>query len=630
MPRDKKHKSINVLEGPATEVPVEVPDRHLLVKCPSCSRVVDADTLADNLNVCPRCGFPMRVGARRRLAMTVDAGSFEELDHDLSVNNYLNFPGYDEKLERARRRSGERDAVITGIASIGGCYTALFIMDADFMMGSMGSVVGEKICRLFERATKLGLPVVGFTVSGGARMQEGVTSLMQMAKVSAAVRRHSDAGLLYICVLTDPTCGGVTASFAMEGDITISEPGALIGFAGPRVVEQTTHKRLPAGFQSAEFQLEHGFVDRIVRRQDLPATLSVLLAFHGATRYLAPDTDEHPEVTAKPLTDPLPVVTPPIVPEVHPDNPSEAPDPIRTLLETSPVSKILDSHPQQNELLPEKDIDETPASESDKAERPRAYDLLAKVRSGDHETVLPLIEQAFSGFLEFHGDRLYGDDGAVVGGIALLGRRPVTVIGTERGRNTKDRVARNFGSAHPEGYRKALRLMREAEKFGRPIVCLVDTSGAYCGIGAEERGEGEAIASNLMAMSGLKVPIISVIVGEGGSGGALALALGDRVFMLSGAIYSVVSPEGAASILWKDPKRAPEAADALRITAPDLLELGIIDDVIDDAALGSQTFASAFAARLEKEFDELSALSTEELINQRYQRYRNMGADHIC
>lgn len=630
MPRDKKPKSVNVLEGPATEVPVEVPDRHLLVKCPSCRRVVDADTLADNLNVCPRCGFPMRIGARRRLSMTVDAGSFEELDHDLSVTNYLDFPGYDEKLERARRRSGERDAVITGIASIGGCYTALFIMDADFMMGSMGSVVGEKICRLFERATKLGLPVVGFTVSGGARMQEGVTSLMQMAKVSAAVRRHSDAGLLYICVLTDPTCGGVTASFAMEGDITISEPGALIGFAGPRVVEQTTHKRLPAGFQSAEFQLEHGFVDLIVPRQDIPATLSVLLAFHGATRYLAPDTDERPEVTAKPLTDPLPVVTPPIVPEVHQENSSELPDPIRTLLETSPVSKILEHQKQPVSTEEVEQTDSTSSSQTEEKERPRAYDLLAKVRSGDHETVLPLIEQAFSGFLEFHGDRLYGDDGAVVGGIALLGRRPVTVIGTERGRNTKDRIARNFGSAHPEGYRKALRLMREAEKFGRPIVCLVDTSGAYCGIGAEERGEGEAIATNLMVMSGLKVPIISVIVGEGGSGGALALALGDRVFMLSGAIYSVVSPEGAASILWKDPKRAPEAADALRITAPDLLELGIIDDVIDDAALGSQTFASSFAARLEKEFDALSALSPEELVNQRYQRYRKMGADHIC
>ena len=222
------------------------------------------------------------MSARERIALVTDRGSFREHDASLKSENIIGFPEYDEKLEKAKETTGENDAVVTGHAKIGGIPAALFVMDANFMMASMGTVVGEKITRLFEYAAEHRLPVVGFICSGGARMQEGVLSLMQMAKVSAAVRWHSDAGLFYLPVLTDPTTGGVTASYAMEGDIIAAEPGALIGFAGQRVIEQTTGQKLPKGFQSAEFQLEHGFVDLLLPRNESKTILARLLSANKA------------------------------------------------------------------------------------------------------------------------------------------------------------------------------------------------------------------------------------------------------------------------------------------------------------------------------------------------------------
>ena len=394
-----------------------------------------------------------------------------------------------------------------------------------------------------------------------------------MAKVSAAVRRHGEAGLLYVTVLTDPTTGGVTASFAMEGDVILAEPEALVAFAGPRVIEQTTHKRLPAGFQRSEFLLEHGFCDLIVERKDLVATLAELLALHEGK---APGAD-------------------------------------------APHALAHEEARRGRGARPRR----TPAPES-------AYDIVKLTRSTDRATALELIERGWDGFVELHGDRLFADDAAIVAGIAWKGERVMTVIAIERGNTTKERVRRNFGMAHPEGYRKALRLMRQAEKFGRPVVCLVDTSGAYCGIGAEERGQGEAIATNLVAMSGLRTPVVSVVVGEGGSGGALALAVADRVYMLGSAAYSVVSPEGCASILWKDTKRAGDAAAALHITAPDLAELGLVDSVVPDFGLSHTEIAHDLVREVEHALDELGGLSADELVARRYDKFRAMGGDHIC
>lgn len=262
----------------------EAEDAGIRSSCPHCGVQLPLSDLQENMNVCTACGYHFRITPRERIAYITDEDSFQELDGELLSRDVLDFPGYDQKLRNARLSSREKDGVVCGTAEIGGQSCALFVMDPNFMMGSMGTVVGEKITRLFESALKLRLPVVGFTVSGGARMQEGILSLMQMAKTSAALRRHSDAGLLYLAVLTDPTLGGVTASFAMDGDIIMAEPGATIGFAGPRVIEQTIRKKLPQGFQTAEFLLEHGFVDLIVPRHEQKDTIADLLRLHDPRR----------------------------------------------------------------------------------------------------------------------------------------------------------------------------------------------------------------------------------------------------------------------------------------------------------------------------------------------------------
>lgn len=247
--------------------------------CPNCHKAIPLSRLWSNYNTC-LCGYHFRMGGRQRLRMLVDKGTFRELFAGVEGHDPLGFPGYQEKLEQVQAASNETEGVLCGTARIGGQPCCLFIMEPYFMMGSMGTAVGEKITRLFEYATAHRRPVVGYTVSGGARMQEGLLSLMQMAKTSGAVGRHSQAGLFYCTVLTDPTTGGVTASFAMEGDIILAEPGATVGFAGARVVEQTTRKALPKGFQTAEFLLKHGFVDAIVPRRDQQAVLANLLQIH--------------------------------------------------------------------------------------------------------------------------------------------------------------------------------------------------------------------------------------------------------------------------------------------------------------------------------------------------------------
>lgn len=251
-----------------------------VLACPQCRRMLFEKDAARSLYVC-ECGHHFRLPARKRIALTVDAGSFVERNGEIVSTDPLHFPGYAQKLQAAQAASGENEAVLTGSATMDGLPVAIYAMEPRFMMGSMGAAVGERLTRLFEWAAKERLPVIGFALSGGARMQEGIFSLMQMAKTSAAVRRHSDAGLLYISVLTDPTTGGVTASFAMQGDILIAEPGALIGFAGPRVIQQTIRQTLPEGFQSAEFLLEHGFLDALCDRREMRVTLCKLLRLHA-------------------------------------------------------------------------------------------------------------------------------------------------------------------------------------------------------------------------------------------------------------------------------------------------------------------------------------------------------------
>ncbi|MDO4829915.1 MAG: acetyl-CoA carboxylase, carboxyltransferase subunit beta [Clostridia bacterium] len=256
-----------------------VPDE-MWIKCPKCNTMLLTTDMEENLHVCTMCNHHFRINAKQRIEILADENSFVEYDSDMQSHNILDFPGYDKKLEKARK-SGSKESVMCGVCTMNGIKTVLCAMDADFMIGSMGTVTGEKITRAFEYATKNSLPIVVCTLSGGARMQEGILSLMQMAKTSGAVKRHSDAGLLYITVLTDPTTGGVTASFAMEGDIILAEPDALVAFAGPRVIEQTMRQKLPKDFQTSEFVLQKGFIDAVVSRSGLKSTISKLLKMHG-------------------------------------------------------------------------------------------------------------------------------------------------------------------------------------------------------------------------------------------------------------------------------------------------------------------------------------------------------------
>lgn len=276
-PQNELEKGGKQLKNPKEE------QHEVTVLCPKCGAETPVSELWENRNVCA-CGHHFRMTARQRIDFLADEDSFEELYADLQSRDILGFPGYESKLKSARISTREKEAVLCGTAKIAGIPCALFCMDPHFMMGSMGTVVGEKITRLFEHATECRLPVVGFTAAGGARMQEGILSLMQMAKTSGAAHLHSDAGLFYLAVLTDPTTGGVTASFAMDGDIILAEPGAMIGFAGARVIEQTVHKKLPEGFQRAEFLLEHGFIDNVVPRSEQKSVIAKLLRLHETER----------------------------------------------------------------------------------------------------------------------------------------------------------------------------------------------------------------------------------------------------------------------------------------------------------------------------------------------------------
>lgn len=578
----------------------EVPEG-LLRKCNKCGGAIIAEDVKREYFICPKCGGYFRVHAYRRIEMIADENSFEEWDMDLQTENPLDYKGYEEKIEKLQEKTGLREAVVTGKATILGEPAVLAVCDGRFMMASMGEIVGEKITRAVERATRQELPVIIFACSGGARMQEGIVSLMQMAKTSAALKRHSDAGLLYISVLTDPTTGGVTASFAMLGDIILAEPKALIGFAGPRVIEQTIGQKLPKGFQRSEFLLEHGFIDQIVERPKMRETLGRILEFHGKVQTDIEDTiDKTARETASQTGDQaVDRATGKIV--------------SKTTVHTADEIKSKDS----------KDI-------VDKAQTQKinAWDRVLLSRRKNRPVGSDYIRMLFQDFTEFHGDRLYGDDPAIIGGIAYFKERPVTVIAQEKGTNTKENIMRNFAMPSPEGYRKALRLMKQAEKFHRPVICFVDTPGAFCGLEAEERGQGEAIARNLYELSGLKTPVLSIVIGEGGSGGALALAVADEVWMLENSIYSILSPEGFASILWKDSTKAKEAAKVMKLTADDLKKMGVIECVLEEpeqyTVQTMKPVADQLREKVEAFIENYEQMPEQKLTEHRYQRFRKM------
>ena len=542
-----------------------------VIECPFCGRELDKDKVIKRKYVCYECGYYFRVRTNNRIKMVADRGSFEQWFEDLVESNPLSFEGYEEKLEATREKTGLTEAVTVGKCRIYGEEAVIGVCDSRFLMGSMGHVVGERITAAVERATELRLPVFIFCCSGGARMQEGIISLMQMAKTTAAIKRHSDAGLFYCTILTDPTTGGVTASFATVGDVIMAEPGALIGFAGPRVIKQTIGQDLPEGFQRAEFQVEKGFADGIVKREDLRKTIYYLIVAN---------------------------------------RPKEGVFRVRRQSEE-------DKRFMYTEILKELTW---------KSRSLTAWEKVKAVRQAIRPSAKDYMDYIFDFFVEAKGDRAYGDDQAIMGGIAMLNGQPITVIADMKGNTIKECQKRNFGMPLPEGYRKALRLMKQAEKFGRPIVSFVNTAGAYCGIEAEERGQGEAIARNLLEMSALKVPVLCIVIGEGGSGGALATAVGNEVWMMENATYSILSPEGFASILWKDASAAPKASEVMNITSQDLKRLGVVEKIIPEFGGANPNTVEAIGEYMRDEIvkflDACEGKDWESFAEDRYNRFR--------
>lgn len=535
-------------------------------RCPACQDLLYAKRWHRNAGVCPECGVHGRLDARDRITQLVDAGSLQELVVELPADDPLEFVDsrpYPDRLLAARSRTGEQEAVICGVATVSGWPLALAVMDFRFLGGSLGTGVGERLVRLAEHALDRHLPLLIVTASGGARMQEGALSLLQMAKVSQAIAQLHEARLLFVTLITDPTYGGVAASFATQADVIIAEPGARLGFAGPRVIRDTLRATLPDGFQTAEFLLEHGAIDLIAERSRLTEVLARLLRAVGT----------------KP-----------------------------SFVDMPGAALVVDA-------------DELPQRE--------AWDVVALARHSRRPTGREYIGLLADSFLELHGDRQLADSSSIVGGIAELGGAPVVMVATQKGHSTRELVETNFGMAGPEGYRKALRLFRFAEKLGLPVITLVDTPGAHPGIEAEQHGQCAAIAANILALTGLDVPVVAVITGEGGSGGALALTVADRVLMFENSVYSVISPEGCAAILWQA-GAAARAASALRLTAADLMRLGIVDGVILEPPGGVHTdpvaAADVLASVLRCALAELVVIPADQLIARRRQRLRRIGS----
>lgn len=547
----------------------EIKEVHL-IRCPKCGKTVDRERVVKRKYICYECGGYFRVKVPNRIRMVADPKTFEPWFTDMPVKNPLSYEGYEGKLQEAREKTGLDEAVTVGKCKVFGEDIVLGICDSRFLMASMGHTVGEKITAAIERAIEEKLPVFMFCCSGGARMQEGIISLMQMAKTSAAIKKMGEAGLLYCTVLTDPTTGGVTASYAMLGDVIMAEPGALIGFAGPRVIKQTIGQELPEGFQTAEFLQEHGIVDGIVKRENLKKTMYFLVKAHQCKE------KEYAEFT--------------------------------------PGKEF---HFVLNEILKEQAWTVRPKD---------AWEKVKAVRKVERPQAADYMEYIFDYFVEAHGDRAFRDDPAIIGGIAFLDGQPVTVIAEHKGKDIKECQERNFGMPMPEGYRKALRLMKQAEKFNRPIISFVNTSGAFCGIEAEERGQGEAIARNLMEMSALKVPVLCILIGEGGSGGALATAVGNEVWMMENATYSILSPEGFASILWKDSSRAKEASEVMKITAQDLKNLNVVEKIIPEFGGADSKTAEAIAGYMKEQMKDFlqkyNGMDGDAIAAERYERFR--------
>ncbi|WP_045303797.1 acetyl-CoA carboxylase carboxyl transferase subunit [Saccharothrix sp. ST-888] len=579
------------------------------VRCGRCAGLIYGRRFRRTLRVCPDCGWHARLTARQRLEQLLDPGSVEPLRHVPALHDPLGFVDsrpYPERLSAARADTGLDEAVLCVTGRIEGRPVVVAAMDFRFLGGSLGCGVGALITEAAETSLRLRTPLLLVCASGGARMQEGVLSLMQMAKTAQALAELDEAGVLVVSLITDPTYGGVAASFATLADVIIAEPGARMGFAGPRVIEQTTGERLPEGFQTAEFLLAHGMVDDVVARPALRATLGRLLNLRSPA---------------------------------GPAEPGEAPEPAESAEDTEATGP--DGAAPDHDGAGDRDRNGDGGGNGNGSLRggaePAGRDSWAAVRLARHPdrpSSLHYVGHLLDDFLELHGDRLSEDCPAIVGGPGRLGGLPVMLIGHHKGGpDLAERRRRRFGMPAPSGYRKAARLMRMAAKLGLPVVTLIDTPGANPGPDAERSGQAVAIAENLRLMSRLPVPIVAVLIGEGGSGGALALGVADRVLVSTNGVYSVISPEGCAAILWKDPEAAPTAANALRLHATELVRLGIVDGVVPEPDDGAHRDHAGAAAMLREALvatlGELIPWEPVRLLRERKHRFRRFGVEAV-
>lgn len=612
----KRLKKFAKVQAADTALPDEEISKNW-VTCKKCKTTVHISTYKENLNVCPECNSYGRLSLQERINLLADVGSYEEYFADLTPADPLSFNDgkpYPETITKAQKKTGAKEALATGFITIKGIKVAIAAMNFDFIGGSMGSVVGEKFTQMCEKALKAKVPFICISASGGARMHEGILSLMQMAKTSIALARLSEASLPFVSILTDPTYGGVSASYANLGDIAIAEPGARIGFAGRRVIEETVREKLPADFQTAEYLLEHGQLDLIVERKDMKSKVAQVLALHG---FSSEELESQTNIS-------MPIINKP--------NKKVALDFEKPLLNIQDEIQTLERKVSNNE-------DQTALNTLKKQYREveaQIYKNLSPIevtrvarhphRPQIHDYLNILAPNAW---VELHGDRAGTDDEAIMAAIVKIDGQNCMAIGTRKGRSIKENQARNFGMPQPEGYRKAKRFFEHANKFGMPIITFIDTPGAYPGLNAEANGQSIAIAENLKSLANVEVPVVAVITGEGGSGGALAIGVANKVLMLENSVYSVISPEGCAAILWRTRDKAPEAAEALKITAPNLKELGVVDEVITEPLGGAHKEWVEAAHKLQESvlesLNELKKLNGDKLKEHRMNKFYALG-----
>jgi len=547
--------------------------RLMWIKCESCGRLVYYKDYKDNHYICPRCNRAFIMTPKQRFDLLFDNNTWERITLPTVTDDPLNFVdrvAYKDRLADARNDTGYSDAITTADGTIGGIATTVCVLNGDFMMGSMGRAAGDCIVASMEHAIEKRQPFIMVTASGGARMQENILSLMQMARTTVAVNKLHANGIPYIVLLTDPTFGGVTASLGMLGDIHIAEAGARICFAGRRVIEQNIREKLPSNFQTADYLYEHGMVDMVVPRAELKWKLEKILAV------LTKQTREPKTIS---------VTTPEF----------DASKKIRGMGETEAYDKV----------------------------------LLARHENRPH--FLDYVNGIVEDWTYLAGDRTFAEDPAMGSGIGFWRGIPAVIIGQEQGRTIETRQKHRFGMANPDGYRKAQRMMRLAEKFGLPIISLFDTAGAFAGREGEERGQSQAVAESISVGLSVKTPYIAVNVGQGGSGGAIAIGTGDRVLMLENAIYSVIAPESCASILWKDNKFKATAAQAMKLTARDMASLNVIDKIIEEPAGGAhtdwQTTMQLLSVAVADQIQELAEIPREELPARRADKFIAMTRD---